>query len=84
MSSQGDFKFNNFTITNGLSQSFVNCIIQDETSALWIGTQDGLNRFDGKDFEIFYAGETDGIESNFLNALKKLKTADYGLELLQV
>lgn len=71
VSSQGDFKFNNFTITNGLSQSFVNCIIQDETSALWIGTQDGLNRFDGKDFEIFYAGETDGIESNFFKCAEK-------------
>ena len=71
VSAQGDYKFNNFTITNGLSQSFVNCIIQDETSSLWIGTQDGLNRFDGKDFEIFYAGETDGIESNFFKCADK-------------
>ena len=71
VSAQGDYKFNNFTITNGLSQSFVNCVVQDETSALWIGTQDGLNRFDGKDFEIFYAGETDGIESNFFKCVEK-------------
>ncbi len=71
VSAQGDYKFNNFTITNGLSQSFVNCVIQDETSALWIGTQDGLNRYDGKDFEIFYAGETDGIESNFFKCAEK-------------
>ncbi|MBM3160891.1 MAG: hypothetical protein FJZ66_06095 [Bacteroidetes bacterium] len=71
VSAQGNYTFNNFTITNGLSQSFVNCIIQDETSALWIGTQDGLNRFDGKDFEIFYAGENEGIESNFFKCAEK-------------
>ena len=71
LSGQGDYKFNNFTITNGLSQSFVTCIVQDETSSLWLGTQDGLNRFDGKDFEIFYAGETEGIESNFIKCAEK-------------
>ncbi len=71
VNAQSDYKFNNFTITNGLSQSYVTCIIQDETSSLWIGTQDGLNRFDGKDFEIFYAGETEGIGSNFIKCSEK-------------
>lgn len=39
---------------------------QDFTHALWIGTQDGLNKFNGKDFEIFVAGETEGLESSFI------------------
>jgi len=58
-----DFRFNNYNINDGLSQSSVNTILQDDFGGLWIGTQDGLNRFDGKSFEIFNADETEGIES---------------------
>ncbi|MFM7681617.1 MAG: two-component regulator propeller domain-containing protein, partial [Bacteroidota bacterium] len=61
--SQGDYRFNNYTISNGLSQSFVTTIIQDQNNSLWIGTQDGLNRFDGKTFEVFNQDETPGLES---------------------
>jgi ligand-binding sensor domain-containing protein/class 3 adenylate cyclase len=62
--SQGDYRFNNYTISNGLSQSFVTTIIQDQNNSLWIGTQDGLNRFDGKAFEVFNQDETPGLESS--------------------
>ncbi len=62
--SQGDYRFNNYTISNGLSQSFVTTIIQDQNNSLWIGTQDGLNRFDGKTFEVFNQDETPGLESS--------------------
>lgn len=34
----------------GLSQNDVNCIIQDKSGILWIGTWDGLNRYDGYEF----------------------------------
>jgi len=37
----------------GLSQSSVYALLQDRTGFLWIGTQDGLNRFDGVDFRPF-------------------------------
>ncbi len=60
---QGDYRFNNYTISNGLSQSFVTTIVQDQNNSLWIGTQDGLNRFDGKSFEVFNQDETPGLES---------------------
>ncbi|AWH87050.1 hybrid sensor histidine kinase/response regulator [Flavobacterium album] len=39
--------------TRGLSNSSVNCIFQDSQNLLWIGTWDGLNRYDGHDFKIF-------------------------------
>lgn len=39
--------------TKGLSNSSVNCIFQDSQKLLWIGTWDGLNRYDGSDFKIF-------------------------------
>jgi hypothetical protein len=70
---QGDFRFSNFTISNGLSQSYVTCILQDNTAALWIGTQDGLNRFDGKNFEIYSSDDTPGIENSFIKCSAKTK-----------
>ncbi len=39
--------------TNGLSNSSVNTIFQDSENLLWIGTWDGLNRYDGSNFKIF-------------------------------
>jgi signal transduction histidine kinase/DNA-binding response OmpR family regulator/ligand-binding sensor domain-containing protein len=39
--------------TKGLSNSSVNCIFQDSESLIWIGTWDGLNRYNANDFKIF-------------------------------
>ncbi|MGY8926746.1 MAG: ligand-binding sensor domain-containing protein, partial [Flavobacteriales bacterium] len=63
---QGKYRFNNYTINNGLSQSSVITIIQDNHNALWAGTQDGINRYDGKKFEIFNSDNTPGIESEYI------------------
>ncbi|MDY8134884.1 triple tyrosine motif-containing protein [Aquimarina sp. 2201CG5-10] len=41
------------TIENGLSQGFAACLIQDEEGFLWVGTKNGLNRYDGEQIEIF-------------------------------
>jgi ligand-binding sensor domain-containing protein/class 3 adenylate cyclase/predicted metal-dependent HD superfamily phosphohydrolase len=46
-------RFENLTIKDGLSQSVVNCIKQDKLGYIWIGTQDGLNRFDGQGFKVY-------------------------------
>jgi PAS domain S-box-containing protein len=45
--------FQHFTTMDGLAQSAVFCIIQDQKGFIWAGTQQGLNRFDGYDFETF-------------------------------
>ena len=45
--------FKSFSDENGLSGSDVNCVLQDRKGFIWIGTDNGLNRFDGNDFKIF-------------------------------
>lgn len=42
--------------TTGLSNSSVNCIFRDSENLMWIGTWDGLNRYDGSAFRIFRPG----------------------------
>ena len=63
LSSQTTYRFNNYTINEGISQSVVTSIIQDKTNAIWVGTQEGLNKFDGKVFEIYNSDNSAGIES---------------------
>ncbi|WP_324672844.1 two-component regulator propeller domain-containing protein [Hymenobacter sp. GOD-10R] len=45
--------FHTFTTANGLSQNSVAAMLQDRRGFLWLGTQDGLNRFDGAAFHVF-------------------------------
>lgn len=71
---QTAYRFRSYTINDGLSQSSVTCILQDDNHSLWIGTQDGLNRFDGKNFEIFNSDGTDGLESEYIRC--GVKTMD--------
>jgi ligand-binding sensor domain-containing protein/serine phosphatase RsbU (regulator of sigma subunit) len=47
--------------TDGLSQVSVTCMLQDSRGFLWIGTQDGLNLYDGRSFRIF---QQDPADSN--------------------
>lgn len=51
--------FEHISMEQGLSQSTVNCIVQDEDGFLWIATQDGLNKYDGYDFSIYRNNPSD-------------------------
>lgn len=46
-------QFERITIENGLSQNTINAICQDKQGFLWLGTQDGLNRYDGYEFKVY-------------------------------
>ena len=46
-------------VENGISQPTVTSIYQDEFGIIWIGTKDGLNRYNGTDFHIFRPIEND-------------------------
>lgn len=60
-----------YSIEHGLSQSVVKTLFQDSKGFLWIGTQEGLNRFDGYQF-IDYRydpNDTNSISNNSINAI---------------
>jgi len=46
-------RFRTFSTEDGLSQATARAIAQDSNGFLWIGTQDGLNRFDGHGFKVY-------------------------------
>lgn len=48
-----NFNFKHLSVQDGLSRSWVKCFLEDYTGLLWIGTGDGLNKFDGKNFAIY-------------------------------
>ncbi len=45
--------FRELTVEQGLSQNSVVSIVQDSTGFMWFATQDGLNKYDGRDFMHF-------------------------------
>ncbi|HNB57902.1 MAG TPA: two-component regulator propeller domain-containing protein, partial [bacterium] len=47
------------SLEEGLSQSSAICMLQDRQGFLWIGTEDGLNRYDGYSIKIFKADPAD-------------------------
>lgn len=82
------FYFEKRTVQDGLSHNKVNCILQDQRGFLWIGTDDGLNRYDGSQFIHFRnrPGDSTTVSGNIITDLLEDKagllwiaTADGGL-----
>ncbi len=49
--------FDHLTIREGLSHNTVHSLLQDQYGYVWIGTQNGLNKYDGYNFEVYRSGE---------------------------
>ena len=65
-----------------LSSSLINCIVQDKYGYIWVGTEYGLNKFDGYRFTNYLHNEedttsiTDNIISDLLVDQKDVLSAD--------
>ena len=59
-----DYNLRNFNSTDGLAQTFIYSIIQDVHGNLWVGTGDGLFRYNGYTFEKY--STIDSLADNFI------------------
>ncbi len=61
------YYFDQYSVSEGLAQSTVYCILQDMNDIFWLGTQAGVSRFDGSEF-INYTAE-DGLARGGVRAI---------------
>jgi signal transduction histidine kinase/CheY-like chemotaxis protein/ligand-binding sensor domain-containing protein len=82
------FKFKNLSTNQGLSVNNASSVLQDQKGFIWIGTRDGLNKYDGYTFTVYRSDheDTTSISGNFIWCMKEDKegnlwiaTADGGL-----
>lgn len=67
--------FDHILIENGLSSASIRCIFQDSKGFIWVGTMDGLNRYDGNSFIQYnhIPGDTFSIADNFILSIDEGK-----------
>jgi ligand-binding sensor domain-containing protein len=63
------YRFDNWTVDEGLPQNIVTAIHQTKDGYLWIATLDGLARFDGMRFTVFDKNNTPGINTHRFTTL---------------
>ncbi|WP_342647641.1 two-component regulator propeller domain-containing protein [Mucilaginibacter sp. CSA2-8R] len=66
-------------IENGLSNNSATCIAQDKYGFIWIGTYDGLNRYDGYEFKTFKNiwGNAKSLVNNHTKAVRAVGNRIY-------
>jgi len=52
-------RFTSFSTDHGLSAEIVTAVVRDSIGYVWVGTTQGLNRFDGTDFQTFSSDPSD-------------------------
>ncbi len=68
-----DLRFSRLSTAQGLSQSRVDRIVQDDRGFMWFATQYGLNRYDGYSYKIFThdAGREASLSCVYPRALQR-------------
>ena len=65
---QSPLRFQHITTENGLSDNGVTCLLEDRDGFIWIGTERGLNRYDGQRIEVFPSG-SDGPRGSRISSI---------------
>jgi signal transduction histidine kinase/ligand-binding sensor domain-containing protein/CheY-like chemotaxis protein len=67
------YNFGRINYTHGLSNNHILCFAEDNNGFMWLGTQSGLNRFDGYNFKIFKHNPTDSssLPDNLIESIVK-------------
>ncbi len=65
------YNFRSISVEKGLSQSTVYTIAQDTLGFMWMGTQDGLNRYNGESFAVYHPDDKNpqSLGSNYIRCL---------------
>ena len=71
------FSFRNLTVNDGLSQNSVVSITQDSIGYIWFATQDGLNKYDGRNFT-YYDKQFQDITRATYSQLGQIYTDSFG------
>lgn len=73
INNEKNINFKKITTENGLSQTSVQYIFQDSKGYMWIGTIDGLNKYNGNKFEVYrYNKEKDtSISGNYVSSINE-------------
>ena len=72
-----NLRFQHYSLEDGLSQVFVTSIAQDTQGFIWVGTQEGLNRFDGYEF-VAYSHDPEDSASISHNLIKSILVDETG------
>ncbi|MFL9835728.1 response regulator [Chryseobacterium terrae] len=81
------------SVDEGLPQSFVSALEQDNEGFVWIGTRNGLSRYDGKNFKTFqhHFNNKNSLASNTIDHLRKssknglwIKYEDAGIDYFDI
>jgi len=67
----GNYALQTYTTADGLPSKNTTATIKDRRGFIWVGTENGLCRFDGYTFKIFYhkAGDSTSISNNFISTI---------------
>ena len=68
-----DLRFTRLSTDEGLSQTKVSYVVQDDQGFMWFATQDGLNRYDGYSFKLFVhdPGNPNSLSGVYVRSLFK-------------
>ena len=71
LAQSGNVKFIHIGSNDGLSQNTVRCTFQDKKGFIWLGTMDGLNKYDGYKFTVYKkdANTPNGLSSNDIKSI---------------
>ena len=61
------YNLRQISVKDGLSNSAIRCIFQDKDGYMWLGTYDGLNKYDGINIDIYKpTGQANSITGNII------------------
>jgi ligand-binding sensor domain-containing protein/putative methionine-R-sulfoxide reductase with GAF domain len=71
------FIFQNLKREDGLSEKQIRCLYKDSEGFLWIGSTNGLNRYDGAVIRQYQDIHTTGVEKLYINAIQPVRDQNF-------